>query len=64
LAGTVGAASIPSSSGFTLSFLMCLIALAAGLGFAVAVPRRRAGERTAVAVLRHPAHAESERSAA
>src|SRR5882724_4880170 len=35
LASNLGAAGIPASSGFTLSFLMCLIALAAALGFAV-----------------------------
>src|SRR2546421_4251812 len=42
LASNLGAAGIPTSSGFTLSFLMCLIALAAALGFAGAVPRRSA----------------------
>src|SRR5207253_6258279 len=36
LASNLGAGGIPASSGFTLSFLMCLIALAAALGFAVA----------------------------
>src|SRR5437763_12289733 len=46
LAGQLGAGGIPTSTGFTLSFLMCLIALAAGLGLAVAVPRRGAGDRT------------------
>ena len=42
LASNLGAGGIPTSSGFTLSFLMCLIALAGALGFAVAVPRRSA----------------------
>jgi EmrB/QacA subfamily drug resistance transporter len=44
LAGNLGAAGIPTSSGFTLSFLMCVIALAGALGFAVAVPKRSANE--------------------
>ena len=44
LASNLGAGGIPTSSGFTLSFLMCLIALAAALGFAVAVPRRSAND--------------------
>src|SRR3954452_18734605 len=43
LAGSV-AAGVPSSSGFTLSFLMCLIAVLGALGFAVAVPKRSANE--------------------
>jgi EmrB/QacA subfamily drug resistance transporter len=52
LAGQLGAGGIPTSTGFTLSFLMCLIALALGLGLAVAVPRRAAGGRAPeVAVL-------------
>jgi hypothetical protein len=44
LAGHLGAAGNPTSSGFTLSFLMCLIAVAAALGFAMAVPRRSAND--------------------
>jgi hypothetical protein len=44
LAGTVGAAGIPTSTGFTLSFVMCMIALAGALGLAIAVPRRSANE--------------------
>ena len=44
LASNLGAAGIPTSSGFTLSFLMCLIALAGALGFALAVPRRSAND--------------------
>jgi hypothetical protein len=65
LAGTVGAAGIPTSSGFGLAFLMCTIALAAALGFAVTVPRRHSGEvAAAVAVLPERTHGEAERSAA
>jgi EmrB/QacA subfamily drug resistance transporter len=44
LASNLGAGGIPTSSGFTLSFLMCAIALAGSLGFAVAVPKRSANE--------------------
>ncbi len=65
LASNLGASGIPNSSGFTLSFLMCLIALAAALGFAVAVPRRSANDLAReVAVLPHAPGAEPERSAA
>jgi EmrB/QacA subfamily drug resistance transporter len=65
LAGSIGAAGIPSSSGFTLSFLMCLIAVAGALGLAVAVPRRGASEDGArVRLLPKRAPAEAERSAA
>jgi EmrB/QacA subfamily drug resistance transporter len=65
LASNLGAAGIPASSGFTLSFLMCLIALAAALGFAVAVPRRSANDVTPeVALLPHAPRAEPERTAA
>jgi EmrB/QacA subfamily drug resistance transporter len=65
LAGQLDAAGIPTSIGFTLSFLMCLIAVAAALGFAVAVPRRSANDATAeVAVLPRPARGERERTAA
>jgi MFS family permease len=65
LAGQLGAGGIPTSSGFTLAFLMCLIALAAGLGLALVVPRRNANELVpAVAVLRDRGRAEPERSAA
>jgi MFS family permease len=42
LAGQLGAGGIPNSTGFTLSFLMCLIALAVGVAFALWVPRRGA----------------------
>src|SRR3954469_13558493 len=61
LAGQLGAGGLPTSTGFTLSFLMCLIALAAALGFAVWVPRRSANE---AAVLAHAPRAQPERSAA
>ena len=44
LADSVGRGNIPASSGFTLSFLVCLIALVGALAFAVAVPRRSAND--------------------
>ena len=53
-----------TSSGFTLSFLMCLIALAAALGFAVAVPRRSANDLTPEVALLPHARGELERAAA
>jgi MFS family permease len=63
LASNVGAGDIPTSTGFTLSFLMCLVALAGALGFALAVPRR--GAQTGdLAELPHPARGEPERAAA
>jgi EmrB/QacA subfamily drug resistance transporter len=65
LASNLGAGGIPTSSGFTLSFLMCLIALAVGLGFAVAVPRRSANDmRYEVGRLPQPPRGEPERAAA
>jgi EmrB/QacA subfamily drug resistance transporter len=65
LASNLGAAGIPTSSGFTLSFLMCLIALAAALGFAVAVPKRSANDLAPeVALLPHGSGGEPERAAA
>jgi len=42
LASNLAANGIPNDSGFGLSFLMCLIALAAAFGFALYVPRRGA----------------------
>jgi MFS family permease len=64
LASNLGAGGLPSSSGFTLSFLMCLIALAAALGFALVVPRRSANDvAPEVALLPH-APREPERTAA
>jgi MFS family permease len=65
LASNLGASGIPTSSGFTLSFLMCLIALAAALGFAVAVPRRSANDLAQeVAMLPQAPGGEPGRSAA
>jgi EmrB/QacA subfamily drug resistance transporter len=65
LASNLGAGGMPASAGFTLSFVMCLIALAAALGFAVAVPRRSANDLTPeVAVLPLGARGEAERTAA
>src|SRR3954451_18589560 len=47
LASELGAGGLPTSTGFTLSFMMCLIALAGAFGLAVAVPRRGANGRAA-----------------
>jgi hypothetical protein len=43
LADNLGAGGIPTSAGFTLSFVMCVVALTAALGFALAVPGRGGG---------------------
>jgi EmrB/QacA subfamily drug resistance transporter len=65
LASNLGAGGLPTSSGFTLAFLMCVIALAGALALAVAVPRRSANDLEAeVSVLPHSPHGEPERSAA
>jgi EmrB/QacA subfamily drug resistance transporter len=65
LASNLDVGGNPASSAFTQSFLMCLIALAAALGFAVAVPRRSArGAEAEVAALQHPSSPELERAAA
>ncbi len=65
LANNLDSAGIPTTSGFTLSFLMCLIAVAGALGFAVAVPRRSANDLAgAVAILPDAHQAEPERSVA
>jgi hypothetical protein len=65
LASNLGAGGIPTSSGFTLSFLMCLIALVGALGLAVAVPRRSANDPTPeVARLPHAPPGEPQRTAA
>jgi MFS family permease len=66
LAGSVGAAGIPASSGFTLSFLMCLVAVAGAFGLAIAVPRRArvSDDGASVAPLPDRAPLELERSAA
>jgi MFS family permease len=50
LAGQLGPGGIPTSTGFTLAFLMCLVAVALAVGFAFAVPRRGAAEPTAARV--------------
>jgi EmrB/QacA subfamily drug resistance transporter len=44
LASNLGAGGLPTSSGFTLSFVMCVIALTGALGFSFWVPRRGANE--------------------
>jgi EmrB/QacA subfamily drug resistance transporter len=65
LASNLGAGGLPASTGFTLSFLMCLIALAAALAFAVAVPRRSANDlRRSVTQLAPAPRGAPERSAA
>jgi EmrB/QacA subfamily drug resistance transporter len=51
LADNLTAGGNPTATGFTLSFLMCLIALAAALGFALLVPRRSANDLAEGAVL-------------
>jgi EmrB/QacA subfamily drug resistance transporter len=62
LANELGASGLPKSIGYTLSFLMCLIAMAAALVVAVAVPRRGAEAR--VERLTDRSRPEPERSAA
>jgi EmrB/QacA subfamily drug resistance transporter len=65
LAGNLGAGGLPTSSGFTLSFLMCLIALAGASAFALWVPRRGANQAAAEPTLMpRAARGEPERSAA
>jgi hypothetical protein len=65
LASNLGGGGLPASTGFTLSFLMCLIALAAALAFAIAVPRRSANDlRRSVTALAPAPRAAPERSAA
>ncbi|MDX6644189.1 MAG: hypothetical protein QOD76_2151 [Solirubrobacteraceae bacterium] len=64
LASHLGAAGMPASSGFTLSFAMCLIAVAGALGFALAVPRRSANDQREVVLVPHGHRAEPERAAA
>jgi EmrB/QacA subfamily drug resistance transporter len=48
LADNLGASGAPISSGFTLSFLMCLVAMVGALAFALAVPRKSANETRAM----------------
>jgi MFS family permease len=65
LASNLGAGGLPTSSGFTLSFLMCVIALAGALGFSLWVPRRSANDAAGDAMLLpQRAHREPERTAA
>jgi hypothetical protein len=65
LTNDVSAAGTPTSAAFELSFVMCLIAVAGALGFAVAVPRRRSGGSGGeLTVLPEPRRAEPERAAA
>ena len=63
LASNLGDGGIPASTGFTLSFLMCLIALAAALGFAFAVPKKSAASGE-VSVLPQTERSEPERAVA
>jgi EmrB/QacA subfamily drug resistance transporter len=49
LAGNLGAGGNPTATGFTLSFVMCLVALAAAAAFAFAVPKRSANDLRAEA---------------
>src|SRR3954451_8024186 len=62
LAGSIGAAGIPASSGFTLAFLMCLIAVVGAVGFAIAVPKRRAREDEARVAVLPPGRVAGERA--
>jgi MFS family permease len=64
LASNLAAGGNPTSSGFTLSFLMCLIALAGALAFAVTVPRRSANDLAAEVALVPQGNAEPERAVA
>src|SRR3954454_3071078 len=64
LASELSAGGNPTSSGFTLSFLMCVIALAGALALAVSVPRRSANDPAAGVSLLPQAQGEPERSAA
>ena len=65
LASNLGGSGLPTSSAFTLSFLMCLIALVGALGFAVSVPRRSANDPAPeVALLPRAPRGEPERTAA
>jgi EmrB/QacA subfamily drug resistance transporter len=63
LASNLAASDKPTADGFTLAFLMCAIAVAASLAFAVAVPRRGAYESTSDSGL-DPTRGEPERAAA
>ena len=64
LASNLGAAGLPTSSGFTLSFLMCLIALAGALGFAIVgaeAKRQRPDARGGTAAAGPPRRARAHR---
>jgi MFS family permease len=65
LASNLGVGGHPTASGFTLSFAMCLIALAGALAFALVVPRRSANDLEGeLELLPHGQTAEPERAAA
>ena len=64
LASNLGAGGIPTDTGFALSFLMCLIALAAASAVALWVPRRGAFADTDLVSLPEAERREPERSAA
>src|SRR4051812_27163889 len=64
LASNLGAGEIPTDTGFALSFLMCLIALAVAFGVSLWVPRRGAYTETEVVSLREAERPTPERSAA
>ena len=64
LASNLGAGGIPTDSGFGLSFLMCLIALAGAFGIALRVPRRGANAQSEVVPLPDAERPELERSVA
>jgi EmrB/QacA subfamily drug resistance transporter len=64
LASNLGAGGAPTDAGFGLSFLMCLIALAAAFGFALWVPRRGAYTETEIVALPETEGPAPERQAA
>jgi EmrB/QacA subfamily drug resistance transporter len=64
LASNLALNGIPTDSGFSLSFVMCLIALAAAFGFALWVPRRGAYTETELVALPEAEGRAPERQAA
>jgi hypothetical protein len=64
LAGNLDAGGVPTSTGFELSFVMCLVAVAGALGFALAVPKRGARDSAADVAVLHEPGGEPERAAA
>ena len=64
LSSNLGTRDIPTSAGFTQAFLMCVLALAGALGFAVAVPRRSATRPAPEVALAEPEPRSSEQRAA